>query len=88
MTTEQRRRDRRTQIGSDILRGLNHDERTALDLWLAEAIGDIVEGTISGMRANDLREFLGQSAIEDLARGIGMEFPHEDANAGCDPVTM
>ena len=90
MTAQQRTDERRVQIGADILRSLNHDERTALDLWLAATIGAAVEDTISGMRCRDLREFIGASAIEDMAREIGMSYDtdRENVNAGCDPITM
>ena len=90
MTAQQRTNHRRLNIGCDILRSMTDDEKAAVNLWLAESIGTIVEDIISGMPSRDLREFIGASAIEDMAREIGMSYDtdRENVNAGCDPITM
>ena len=74
MTTQQRQNERRLQIGTSILRSLGHDETQAVNMLVAESIGSAVEGEISGMRASDLRNFIGASVIEDMARDMGMEY--------------
>jgi hypothetical protein len=89
MTPQERTNHRRLKIGTAILRALSHDETQAVNMIVAELIGSAVEGEISGMKSRDLREFVGASAIEDMARELGMTYAEEterNKNAGCDPV--
>jgi hypothetical protein len=88
LTETQRIRDIRTRIGSRILRSLNADERAAMDHWLAEAIGTVVEDELASMDKRWLADAISGTAAEYIGHELGMEYPHENANAGCDPITM
>ena len=58
--------ERRTKIGQAVI--------DAVD---PEYLGATVEGLISGMTGCELRDFVGRTVVEEMARSIGMEYPEE-----------